>query len=513
MKLKLLATVFIFYFLTSFSLHSQGVVELLCRVIDAEAKSPIPYATIQFDDSNRGMVANIDGDFRIQFSYKQKYKNIVISSIGYKTLIVTLDGLENKKINTIELQPKVEALDAVVLKASTKTNTKNLSSAYAIVKTAIAKIPENYPKNNFSKLGYYRDYQIVGGRYYNLNEAILESFDSGFHTDIIMYPGNQSVLYSYKENNEFLRDSLLLIPYDGNEKYINNTTLSSQGGNELGILNIHNPIRNYEQLSFSFIYIFEKKFLDNHELTNLKKVYLNDEILYEISFEAKEKLTKASHKALGKIYISKTDFSIHKLTYAVLEKAELKTLFEVNIEYKKRNNFMYLNYITFNNQFTVNQSFIFDVSNVTYDVKESSFYITFNNELDASSVSRRNFKFRFQKNKLLIKNVDIVDAKTVRVEIANWSAPEIDNNSIDMSQFTYKIKRINDISNRKLYDKAKIKGFQFREFFVQEIFENKQSSDELIFINKNKPLSEAIENKLPISKSYWLNSPLKGSKI
>lgn len=540
MSLKLVATFFIYYFFTSFSVHPQGTVELLCRVIDAEAKSPVPYATIQFDDSNKGMVANIDGDFRILFSYKQKYKNIIISSIGYKTLTVLLDDLENKKINNIELQPKVEALDVVVLNSSKNTNTKNSVSAYTIVKTAIAKISENYPKDNYSKLGYYRDYQIVEGRYYNLNEAILESFDSGFHTDIIMYPDNQNVLYSYKENNDFLRDSLLLVPYDGDQKYINNTTLSGQGGNELGILNIHNPIRNYEQLSFSFIYIFEKKFLDNHDLTNLKKVYLNDEILYQISFKAKEKLTKASHKATGKIFISKADFSIHKLTYAVYEIPAAQLLFEVNIEYKKRDKFMYLNYITFNNQFVINGAFKFDVSEIKYDSNEKAFYLKFNSDLKEKSVNKKDFKFRFNKKKLLVDSFELIDLRTIKVSIADWSLPKellvenkntepseiqvrdsktIDVNqpdgaldTIDASLFEYRIKNIYDRTNREIFKSPKTIGYQFREFFVQEIFKNKQSSNSMVFINKYQPLSEAKENKSPISDSYWLNSPLKGSE-
>ncbi len=311
-----------------------------------------------------------------------------------------------------------------------------------------------------------------------------------------------------KENNDFLRDSVLLLPYDGNQKYINNIELSGQGGNEFGILNVHNPIRNYNQLSFSFIYIFNKKFLDNHDLTNLKKVYLNDEILYEISFSAKEKLTKTSHKALGKIYISKTDFAIHKLTYALYEIVTTKPLFEVNIEYKKRNELMYLNYITFNNQFVVNSNFKFDVVNIAFSGSEESFYVKFNNEVDSTTLDRKDFKFRFNRSKLIVKNVELTDSVTVKVKLAELNLPDVDDDT-DMSQFKVKIKNIYDITNRKLFDTPQIKGLQFREFFVQEIFDNKPTSNELIFINKYQPLSEAKENKLQGAKSYWLNSPLK----
>jgi hypothetical protein len=511
MKSKYILLIIVFYIYGSQVCYGQTRPELLCRVVEEKSEIPISYATIRFANAKNGLIANIDGDFRIPLFYKTEKDSLKISSIGFETKTIALDGLSNKLINVIKLKSKVEELDEVVLKSSNKPKSKSNISAYTIVKTAISKIDDNYPITNYSKLGYYRDYQIIDNTYYNLNEAIIESFDAGFDTDIIMGEHNQNVLYSYRENNDFLRDSLLQLPYDGDKKYINNTILSGQGGNELGILNIHNPIRNYEQLSFSFVYIFKKKFLDNHEFTNLKKVYLNDEVLYEISFKANKKLTQASHSARGKIYISKIDFAIHKFMYRVYEAENPAPVFDVNIEYKKRDELMYLNYITFNNQFVLNSDFKFDVLNVDYNRYEKSFYIDFNNEIDSTTLDKRDFKFRFNRRKLLVKNVELKDSVSVKVTLADMNLPDVDKDT-DMSQFTFKIKNIYDITNRKLFDTPKIKGFQYREFFVQEIFENKPSPINVVFIDKYKPLSEAKENNSKISKSYWLNSPLKASE-
>lgn len=512
MSLKKIIALFTFTLFCIFFVNAQGVLELLFRVIDEDTKSAIPYATVQFSESKNGFVANFDGDFRIPYEYKLQNENIIISSIGYERMELALVNMKNKSINIIELKPKIEQLDEVVIKSTNKEKSGIEISPYTIVKTAISRINKNYPQNSYSKLGYYRDYQIVNGTYYNLNEAIIESFDTGFDTDVIMDKGNQSVLYSYKENNNFPRDSLLLLPYDGEKKYISNTNISGQGGNELGILNIHNPIRNYNQLSFSFVYIFKKKFLDNHDLTNIKKVYLNDEVLYEIDFKAKEELTKTSHEAKGKIYISKSDFSIHKFKYAVYEIKTPEPLFEVNIEYKKKDDIMYLNYITFNNQFVINSQFSFDVKNIEYDVEENSFYVSFNNSLDKSTVDKRDFKFRYKKKKLLVKDFEIITDNTVKVKIAEFTAPKDIADSNDMVEFNTKIRNIYDIIGRKLYDVPKLKGFQYREFFVQEIFEDKKINQDNIFIDKYSPISEAKINNLKSTKSYWLNSPLKNIK-
>ena len=497
-----------FLFFVSILSYTQANKEILCRVLDSETRFPVAYATIQIENKSFGLIANTDGDFRIPLSYKKEQFVLIISSIGYKTLKVELSNLLINKENIISLTPKVELLNQVVINAS-KTNNSTFMPPREIIKKAITRIPNNYPTNSYSTVGYYRDYQLITNKYYNLNEAIIESFDAGFQTDIMMDSKNKNVLYSYLENQDFPRDSTLLQPYDDDKKYIDsNTKLSGQGGNELGILNIHNPIRNYEQLSFSFVYVFKRKFLDNHELTNIKKVYLNDEVIYEISFIAKESLTKASHRAKGKIYIAKEDFAIHKFNYAVHEKASLNPLFEVVIEYKKKNDLMYLNYITFNNQFVVNDAFKFDLDGVEYNQNEKAFYVKFNNEIDTTTLEKKDFKFRFNKKKLLVESIELVDSVTVKAKIKSWSLPDVDENT-DMSQFTHRIKNIYDVSKRKLFKAPEIKGFQYREFFVQEVFENKEIPYNTPTINNYSPLSEAKKVNNKDESTYWLNTPLK----
>ncbi|MEH6536531.1 MAG: carboxypeptidase-like regulatory domain-containing protein [Psychroserpens sp.] len=498
--------VFILTSALSFS-QDKAVEELFCKIIETGTDYPVPYATVQFKNSGKGVIANIDGDFRIPYQFKRSKDTLVISCLGYETKSVAAFTLQDYKTNIIILKPKIELLNQVVIKGK-KATSKDLE-AYTLVKKAIASIPINYPKESYSSIGYYRDYQIVRGQYYNLNEAIIESFDAGFDTDIMMDDYNESAILSYKENKDFPRDSSLLSAYDGDSKYIKNTTLSGQGGNELGILNIHNPIRNFEQLSFSFVYVFKRKFLENHEFETLRKVYLNDDVIYEIGFKAKKRLVGTSHRALGKIYIAKDKFAIHKLEYSVLEINNANPLFEVEIEYKPKGRLMYLNYITFNNRFIVSDQFVFDTEKVDFNIYEQAFYVKFNNRLDTNSVDRKDFKFKFQKRKLMVKAVEIVDEKTVKVTIADWSLPETIDEHTNMKEFHVRIKNVFDITNRKISKSPKIEASQFREFFAQDVFENKLKPSNLEFILKYKPLSEAKVNNLEIANSYWMNTPLK----
>jgi len=486
---------------------AQGAKELLCRVMDSEGKYPVSYATIRIKDSGKGVIANVNGDFRIPFKYKQNRGSLEISCIGYETKLIAAESLNEKKINIIFLRPKVEPLSEVVIK--NKKRSKYMP-ADEIVKKAIANIPVNYANVPFSEISYYREYQVVDDTYYNLNEALLESFDLGFSSDVIMDNYNETAIFKYQENENFLKDSILLKAYDGQTKFIKNTDLSGQGGNELGILNIHNPIRNFEQLSFSFIYVFKKKFVPNHTFKLLRKMYLDDELLYEIAFQAKKDVTGVSHKASGKIYISKENFAIHKLVYNVHEIKNNQPLFGVTVEYKSKGEKMYLNYITFNNRFEVKSNFFFDVSKIVYDQNERSFYVTFNNKVLESSLNRRDFVFKYGKNKLVVKKIALIDDYVVKVTMEDWSLHEdLKKENPDMKWMKYKFKNIYDIANRKIYKAPHIKGYQFRELFVQEVKENHQKPRDLKFINKYKPISQAPINFDKSKDSYWLNTPLK----
>ncbi|WP_298761084.1 carboxypeptidase-like regulatory domain-containing protein [uncultured Psychroserpens sp.] len=506
--IKKFAIVSVFLFASSLC-YSQGVEEIFCKLVETETNYTVPYATIQFKSSGKGIVANVDGDFRIPYRYKAIKDTLIISCLGYETKIIEATSLKDKSVNTIYLNPKIEALGQVVVQGK-KTSSSDLD-AYTLVKKAIASITLNYPTKPYSSVGYYRDYQIVRGDYYNLNEAIIESYDAGFQTDIMMNAYNESAILSYKENKEFSRDSSLLIAYDGDSKYIKNTTLSGQGGNELGILNVHNPIRNFEHLSFSFVYVFKRKFLENHEFETLRKVYLNDDIIYEISFKAKSGLVGSGHKAIGKIFIAKDNFAIHKLEYRVLETNNVNPLFEVVIEYKPKGDFMYLNYITFNNRFIVSNKFVFDVQSIDFNVYEQAFYMKFNNKLDTTTVDRKDFRFKYQKRKLLVKKAEIVDQQTVKITIADWSLPETIDENTNMSEFDYRVKNIYDVANRRILKSPKIEAYQFREFFAQDVFENKIKPKNLKFIMKYKPLSEAEVNSLQSNDDYWMNTPLKNT--
>jgi hypothetical protein len=506
--------------------------KISCRVLDAATSQPVVYATIMLKQINRGTHADIHGNFEIPSNYTETGV-IRISSIGYKTKEIKLVTLTKKGLNIIYLSASNNSLNEVVIKTSKKKKKKLLG--VQIVRKAIENILENYPTESHSYIGYYKDYQQPVGdsyqkiiksespvRYLNVHEAIIESFDDGFDSDKLKNKKNQSLLYHYKTNDKFIQDSTLTIPYDNSsKKYSESVYITPLGGNELNILYLTNAIRNHDKMSFSYSNIFSKDFISNHKFRVKNIIFSDDVQLYEISFFSRKEKTSYEYEAYGSIYISKQDFAIHKLNYNLYDRNKNNPQYSVTIEYKAKKDKMYLNYITFNNFFEAYNGHYFKIDKSVFNAKESGFKISFNRQIDLGSLEpfRRNFKISYKNHRLNIIGVSSfkTDKRTVTVFIDEESKEKINvkkerENPRFANYFTFDIKNIKDINGFKINERASLKMNQYREFFVQEIFENKRLPLQKNFIDKSLPLSQSVITPLKIENDYWMNTPLKSKK-
>jgi hypothetical protein len=526
-KIIFLFLIFSFIHNTSFSQR-----KISCQVLDIYTKKPIVYATVMLKKINRGTHADTNGNFEIPIKYKEK-GIIKISSIGYRTKEIQLANLKENKTNIIYISASNNYLNEVVIKTSKKKEKKILG--IQIVKKAIVNILENHPTRSHSYIGYYRDYQQPVGdsyqknrksekpiKYLNVNEAIIESFDNGFKSDKLKSKKNQSLLYNYRANTQFIKDSTLTIPYDNkSKKYSESVYITPLGGNELNILNLTNAIRNHNKMSFSYSNIFRKDFVRNHKF-KLKRVIFSDDIpLYEVSFFSIKEKTSYEYAAYGSIYISKQDFAIHKFNYNLYYKFKKNPQYTVTIEYTPIKDTMYLNYITFNNFFEATNGNYFKIDKTVFNSKQNAFKITFNRSIDLSSLKpfRRNFKIYFKDQKLKVIEVSPfdTDSRTVTVYIdeasINKIAFEKERQNPDYpSYFTFEITHIKDFNGYEIDKRTSIKMNQYREFFVQEVFENKRLPGQKNFIDKSLPLSKSMVTPLKLENNYWMNTPLKSKK-
>ncbi|WP_026775654.1 carboxypeptidase-like regulatory domain-containing protein [Polaribacter sp. Hel_I_88] len=528
MKKKYL--LYLTFFFLSINIFSQNK-EIVFQILDEKEKKPISYATIILQELKRGTHADLDGFFKIPEKYLETI-SIKISAIGYTTKELKLSDFKKNAINKIFLKPFVDNLTEILIVSSKK---KVNLSAKSIVKKSIENILENYPIKPHSYIGYYRDYQQptntkyqktrklgTNPKYINLNEGIVESFDQGFQTNKLMHEKNQTTLYKFKVNEDFLIDSLLKIPYDNKaNKFLKDFSITPFGGNELNILNITNAIRNHDTQSFSFVDVLDKNFVENHTFYMQSTKNMNGISLYEISFKSQKEKTSFDYSANGKIFIAKNDFSIYKIDYTIFYKNDKKPQYSVLLEYLPKGDKMFLNYMMFNNLFTIKSTDYLKLEGVSYINKQNVFNLFFNKPILESSLKpiSRNIKVYYKNKRLKIKSFRLGKGSQKRI-LLNIDRRQlikmgILNNNITEKELNenlrFELKNIKALNGMIVNDPTTFEFYQYREFFVQEVFENKNLPIDGNFIDKILPISKATENPMNFKNEYWLNSPLKNA--
>ncbi len=512
------------FFVNIYGQDRLGEDEFFCRIVNKDTEGAVFYATVKLAGTNRGLIADDKGGFRLPVNLGVS-DTLVISAIGYKNKKLSIDTLSHSEVNLIYLEPSIEKLDEVTLVSEKNTSL----TAKQIVIKAMNNISKNYPKTPFSYMAYYRDYQQptdsiyamlsnqdTAVEYINLNEGIVEVFDAGFHTDQLQDEENQTLLYSYHPNTNFVRDSILSIPYDNNKnKYLKNAVIPPLGGNELNLLQLTNAIRNHDRFSFSFVDIFSKDFIENHKFRLEGINYLNDVSIYKINFSTKFNSIGDSYFAEGTIFISKKNYAIHKFDYEVYYATKKNLLYAVAIEYARFKKKMYLNYITFNNRFQVNSNNYFDVEKAVYDKKENVVIIYFNRDLNQNLVVgyRRKIRLAYKNRKINIEKVtvskDYLKAYLDRKQMSSYSRLELSNFATNLQLI---IKGIKDTQGNKIREMPKLFVNQYREIFVQEVFPGKKIKEDAKPMNKALPMFKSAINIFEKANSYWENTPLKQEK-
>lgn len=494
------------------------------KIINSKTLQPVPFATVLLKYNQLGVFANAEGDFKIIHNPKFQTDSIVITCIGFKRHSLPFNKLNENEVNKILLTPDIYGLGEVKVIAR-----KNKISSTAIISRAIRKIKNNYPKNPFNYISYYRDYQKKREDYINLNEAIVQTLDNGFSR---VSTENKYRLLDFRKNMEFQRMNLspyydtIVLPYaNSSAKTIPRALLGDQYGNELFILIVHDAIRNYRTRSFSFVDTFSENFLFNHNFSEPHAVYNNELLLYKINFKAKPRIAGDSLQISGSIYIQPKDYSIHKLEYSCAflnAEKEKKEIFKIDIEYGYENSvdsLMCLKYISFNNLFNVidstdnNYFKILDSHWVpsspfrANDFSNLTFVTEFNNKIDPKSANDKgNYDIMLGNRKATIIRIN-VDSNKLYIKIKDDKF----RGSLDKCRLT--LQNIKDTDGKLLNKRKTIELYQFRELFVQEY--NKSPAFQDSCYVQYLPLEQNCISRSISNDRYWMNTPekIKNNKV
>ncbi|MCX6239684.1 MAG: carboxypeptidase-like regulatory domain-containing protein [Bacteroidia bacterium] len=502
----------LFWLVNSIQLFSQSISFLSGKVINSVTLEPLSFATIALKENRLGVFSNDDGDFKIAGNPKFQSDSLIITFIGFRRYTIPFKNLSEDKVNKIYLTPISFKLSEVKVVASRK-----MINSETIIRRAIRNIKKNYPVKPFNYVSYYRDYQKKDKSYINLNEAIVQTLDTGFNK---LSKSNKFRLLDFRQNMDFQRldvspfyDKFATPDFDNPNKFIQNAWLPDQGGNELLILMIHDPIRNSQSETFSFVNIFSKDFISNHNFSKIASVYDNNLLLYKIGFIAKPYLTGGFLNVSGNIFIQPENYSIHKIEYSgsyLLKGNVKKKMFDVDIEYGRENSansLMRLKYISFNNIFNV-----VDQADTTFfrveksyvekgDISNSTLIIEFNHTPNVESASNKDFYEILFNGKYAQITKITVKGKNAIIKIKPGKTDIRISPKIEVA-----VRNIKDINGKILNKKKNLEFYQYRELFVQEY--NKPLPFKESCYLQNVPLLQNCISKYTGDQKYWMNTPI-----
>lgn len=120
-------------------------------VLDGETGAPLPYAPVSLRGKATGTVTNPAGEFVFHVPARHAADTLLVSFLGYEPYRETVAQVAARPRGTIRLSPAPVRLAEVVVRHQPLTATQ-------IVRTAVARIAENYPAGPFLMEGFYREW-------------------------------------------------------------------------------------------------------------------------------------------------------------------------------------------------------------------------------------------------------------------------------------------------------------------------------------------------------------------
>jgi hypothetical protein len=443
------------------------------KIFNTATSEPVSFATIKLKSRQLCVYSNEEGNFRLIKNSEFQSDSVTITCIGYKKYSMAFTGMNDGEVNSISLTPSQYGSQEV--KVAVRDGKLN---SVSIIRSAISKINTNYPVKPFSYISYYRDYQKTDSNYINLNQANIQTLDSGFNS---ASGSNIYRLLAFRKNMDFPRinnSPVYKLSDSSNgeipDNLIPEATTPDQLDNELLTLMSHDPIRNFKTRSFSFIGTFSVNFIENHNFSPPSEVYNDNLLLYKIIFNGKTGIIGDSLLVSGAIYIRPKDYSIHKLEYSCYKNTKgngLKKALNLNVEYGYENttdSLLCLKYISLSRLFKVidtDDKSYFRLSSLRWDILSNlnpTLILSFNNKIDPVIASRReNYTFMVGKREVKMKSIQVAGENL----FIRFNNNDVKGMTDSCEVYTQVLK---DINGNILNKRKSMEIYQYRELFVQE---------------------------------------------
>lgn len=250
------------------------------KIIDAETRSPIMYASVFVEGTNIGTVANAEGEFMLKVP-NANGNRIGFSHLGYKSVFFDRSDLKTTG-NVIVLKPEVVSLQEIIVR---------VEDPELIIKGALSNIGKNYSRKPAMVNGFYRETIQQNKRYVSVAEAVLEAYKSPY-------------------NNYFLNDKVkVLIGRKSQDvKRMDTIVVKFQGGPILPF---------YIDIAKNPDNLINESFFNQYTLRLTGQVSLDDIRCYVVEFKQRKDVNLPLYE--GKFYIDVNNLAFVAAEFSVSE--------------------------------------------------------------------------------------------------------------------------------------------------------------------------------------------------
>ncbi|MBI1768808.1 MAG: carboxypeptidase-like regulatory domain-containing protein [Bacteroidetes bacterium] len=290
------------------------------KVIDAETKEALPFASVFISGKTVGVVSNAQGEFDFHIPADMRNDILAVSMIGYKTFESPVWSLLTSSTEpaVIELQTMAVLLNEVVVRDTLR--------AGEILKLAISRIEQNFPMEPFLMEGFYRDLKNLGGTYISLLEAAVKISDDN---------------YQEPRNKYKLRERVALREVRRSLGYSSRFTAFFDKDNLLEDLLLNNSVR-YRQFPEEDEFFKTLKFEEDTYYNN-REVFV---VTHTQNFLLRVYIDKATYGIIHLEYLNEHQQDLEKVRGLESKFAKVKR----TIDFKFIDEKLYLNYLTVTSQ-------------------------------------------------------------------------------------------------------------------------------------------------------------------
>jgi hypothetical protein len=166
-------------------------------ILDSKTKNELTFASITVSGSNISTISNSEGDFLIKIPIYSQDASLIISYLGYKDKVISINNLKQEK-NLLYLEPiNVQLKDVVV----------NGIDANKLFSNVLNNRSKNYGDSTIQIIGFYRESIKKRRTYVSVLESIVNiekmSFSSGVQDQVNILKGRKNVDYTKLDTINF----------------------------------------------------------------------------------------------------------------------------------------------------------------------------------------------------------------------------------------------------------------------------------------------------------------------